>query len=77
MNPCRHWFCNQERFHRNDNDHDHSHHSNTTHVYAAQCTRITTHDDDIFFRLACEWNNHDVPGENRTLYYQSICSQCK
>ncbi|GKY93944.1 hypothetical protein MPSEU_000361300 [Mayamaea pseudoterrestris] len=62
--PCERWFCNHERF--SDNA------QNTTMVYAARLESATS----TFYRMAWEWDNQDVPGEDVTAYYQEVCSQC-
>lgn len=56
--PCRRWFCNANAKY------------GTTLVYAARLDRKHL---DTFYRLAWEWNNTNVPGEDRTQYYKDVC----
>jgi hypothetical protein len=44
---------------------------NGTQAYAARLEQ-----GGVFFRLAWEWNNVDLPAEDHTSYYQEMCSQC-
>lgn len=62
-NVCTRWFCTASRF---------PNLPNTTRVSAAKLVAV----DDMFYRMAWEWNNPSVPGEDRTAYYQNQCSQC-
>jgi hypothetical protein len=59
-NPCERWFCHAARL------------ANGTQFYAAQLSR----NNSVYFPLSWEWDNHNVPADNRTEYYHSICSQC-
>lgn len=63
LDPCKRWFCSKERF---------NYQANTTRALAAKLEFV----DETFYRMAWEWNNPSVPGEDRTAYYQKICSQC-
>jgi hypothetical protein len=60
VDPCQRWFCTADRFA-----------NGTTKVYAAR-----SETSDTFYRMAWEWNNQDVPGEDVTSYYERICSEC-
>lgn len=67
-NPCDQWFCHPDRM-------------AGTEIYAA---RLEQHYDSgnlnaensTHFPLAWDWENRSVPADNRTTYYQSICSLC-
>lgn len=62
--PCTKWFCSRERF-------GHGAPQNKTRVYAAKWSRGPTH-----YHMAWDLDNTLVPGEDRTAYYQAVCSQC-
>ncbi|CAB9513174.1 Transglutaminase-like superfamily [Seminavis robusta] len=63
--PCSFWFCNPGHFP--------SAGDNTTNVYAA---RLVFSSKDSYCPMAWEWDCRDVPGEDRTEFYQRSCSQC-
>lgn len=60
--PCERWFCNPGRF------------DGKTQVFAARLDQTLS--DGVFFPLAWDAANHDVPGEDRTGWYTEICSKC-
>ena len=62
--PCQRWFCTKDRFSGNPH--------NSTKVYAARLESVQS----IYYPLAWEWNNHDVPGEDVTNFYLERCGQC-
>jgi hypothetical protein len=64
--PCRRWFCQPSRFSMDA--------KTTTRVSAAKLE--FSENDNTFYRMAWEWNNPSVPGEDVTNYYQEICSKC-
>ena len=64
-NPCERWFCSRDRF--NDS-------ANTTRVFAARLESSAS--SNTFYRMAWDWDNPSVPGEDVTAYYQAACSQC-
>jgi hypothetical protein len=64
--PCARWFCHKDRF-------QYENPGNSTRVSAAKL-ESSTH--DTFFRMAWEWDNPSVPGDDVTAYYQQICSKC-
>jgi len=70
--PCERWFCSRERFHYDDGNRNSS--KLTTRVSVA---RLDSDDTSSFYRLAWEWLNQDVPGDDVTEYYQRICSKCQ
>lgn len=59
-NPCDKWFCNPAHFNKSG-----------TKVYAATYQRTGTH-----YPLAWDISNHDVPGIDRTAYYEQVCTVC-
>jgi Transglutaminase-like superfamily len=59
--PCTRWFCSPGRM------------ENGTQFYAAKLERCA---DRTHFPLAWDARNADVPAVNRTLFYQSLCSEC-
>jgi transglutaminase/protease-like cytokinesis protein 3 len=61
--PCQRWFCNKNHFNS---------WKNSTKVYAARLENTS----GAFYRMAWEWDNQDVPGEDVTARYHSICSKC-
>lgn len=61
--PCSRWFCSRTRFHGG---------VNTTRVSAARLSAA----GDSFYRMAWEWDNQDVPGEDVTAYYERVCGAC-
>ena len=65
--PCENWFCNPDRFPPSDS-------SNATPVFAARL--VFGGGNKVHYPMAWERNNKDVPGENRTDYYSTVCSQC-
>lgn len=70
-NPCSKWFCNAALFPpkegggKDDN--------NQTSVFSARLMFSAT---KTYYPLAWEPECQDVPGEDRTDYYQEVCSQC-
>lgn len=65
-NPCERWFCHPDRFTNNS--------STTTKVFAARLESSPS--SNTFYRMAWEWENSNVPGEDVTAYYQATCSKC-
>ena len=59
-NPCDKWFCNPAHFNNSG-----------TRVYAATYQSTDTH-----YPLAWDLSNQDVPGVDRTDYYEQVCSAC-
>ena len=61
LSPCSFWFCNKDKFDGN------------TKVYAARLdtSKATTH-----FPLSWNFDNHDVPADDRTDAMNDICSKC-
>lgn len=64
--PCSNWFCNPHRFPPSDS-------RNVTSVYAAG---LVFKEPKVHYPLAWERENYDVPGVDRTKFYQEICLQC-
>uniref|UniRef100_A0A7S3K6I7 Transglutaminase-like domain-containing protein n=1 Tax=Aureoumbra lagunensis TaxID=44058 RepID=A0A7S3K6I7_9STRA len=64
-NPCSIWFCNQAHFPSTAN--------NATSVYAARFD--TVHNDSTYI-LSWDPNNLNVPADDRSAYYASVCSVC-
>ena len=65
-NPCERWFCQPDRFPGTGGI------VNRTRAFAARgWLQADTH-----FPLAWEWDSRDVPGVDRTEYYEKICSKC-
>jgi hypothetical protein len=60
-NPCEHFLCDHDRL------------INQTQYFAATLDKNTT----TYFPLAWDISNQDVPAINRTLFYHTICGQCK
>ena len=79
--PCSKWFCEPGRFPVDNIN------NTLTQVYAA---RLVFDNDNIIssktisdeggrgliYPMPWEWDSRDVPGENRTDYYQRVCSRC-
>jgi len=66
--PCMRWFCDPSRY-------------PSSRVYAARLKKsskfgLGSEANSTYFPLAWEWDNHDVPGEERTEYYADICGLC-
>ena len=61
--PCIHFLCEAER------------QINGTQYFAA--TLSSDHDDGTYFPLAWDVSNQAVPAVNRTLFYHTICAQCR
>ncbi len=61
--PCTHFLCEPER------------QINGTQYFAA--TLSSDHDDGTYFPLAWDVSNQAVPAVNRTLFYHTICAQCR
>jgi len=61
-NPCDHWFCNRKSFGPGTH----------TRVYASRLDQSVSD----FYPMAWDPDNHDVPGEDRTDDYRSVCGQC-
>lgn len=59
-NPCDKWFC------------DPSHFFNGTKVYAARFDQ----NQDVRYPMAWDLSNNEIPGEDRTEYYQKTCNAC-
>lgn len=59
--PCSNWFCTASRF------------RGQTEVYAA---RFDTLKNDSYFVMAWDLHNLNVPADNRTAYYNDVCSNC-
>jgi Transglutaminase-like superfamily len=64
---CSKWFCEPGRFPPKSGG------ANTTKVYAARLVFSTR---ESYCPMAWEWDCHDVPGEDRSEFYQRVCSQC-
>lgn len=64
--PCTRWFCHSSRWNST---------AYMTQAYAARSEWSNEH-SSTHFRLAWEWHNTDVPGENRTAYYMDNCAFC-
>ena len=60
-NPCEHFLCDADR------------QINQTQYFAAKLDKNTT----TYFPLAWDVQNQAVPADNRTLFYHTICAQCK
>ena len=70
FNPCDKWFCNPTAF-ANPNG--------TTSVYAAHFDRFhstNNQDEFVYYPMAWDRTNLDVPGVDRTQYYTEVCSKC-
>jgi hypothetical protein len=59
--PCSRWFCDSSRY-------------PSSKVYAAKMSKDS---GGTVFPLAWEWNNKDIPAEDRTGYYTRICDRCR
>jgi hypothetical protein len=59
-NPCDKWFCNP------------SHFANGTQVFAARFKQ----DETVRYPMAWDLTNKEIPGEDRSLYYQAVCNAC-
>jgi len=59
--PCDKWFCNKDYFGDDEN----------TNVFAARYSK-----SEIFYPMIWDPNNLDIPGINRTEYYQYTCKSC-
>jgi hypothetical protein len=68
--PCSRWFCHAH------SNYGHGH--NQTRVYAARLDTADDADDGngVFFPLAWEWGNHDIPADDRTSFYEATCNKC-
>ena len=62
-NPCQRWFCHKQRF---------GPHTGTK-VFAA---RYDQTNKKTFYPMPWCPSNKDVPGEERTTYYQQVCGKC-
>ena len=62
-NPCQRWFCHKQRFGP----------TTGTKVYAARYDRTST---NTYYPMPWCPSNKDVPGEERTKYYQQVCGKC-
>ena len=60
--PCERWFCSSKHFDKGK-----------TKVFSA---RLDSSNSDTFYRIAWEWSNGDVPGEEMTSYYARECGEC-
>ena len=60
-NPCDKWFCSPERM------------ENGTQVYSTRWKFDTT---GTVYPLAWDIGNKEVPGVDRTDYYQKVCNKC-
>ena len=76
--PCSKWFCGPGRFPSPAATAGSS--SNVSQVYAARLVfddnAPSSSSSSLFYPMPWEWDSRDVPGENRTQYYQRVCSQC-
>ncbi|CAK9070226.1 TGc domain-containing protein [Durusdinium trenchii] len=62
LNPCDKWFCNP------------SHFDGKTMSFAAKFDREK--EKFNYYPMAWDMENKDIPGVNRTDFYNSICSKC-
>jgi len=60
-NPCDKWFCTKDRM------------ENGTKVFA---TRWRFDSSGTVYPMAWDMNNKEVPGVDRTGYYQDVCNKC-
>jgi len=67
--PCSKWFCRPGFFPSAGNNNN----NNNTQVFAA---RLMFDHKRLYYPMPWERDSRDVPGENRTEYYQRVCSQC-
>ena len=61
-NPCSFWFCDTDHF------------DGATKVYATRLDKLQS--NHVYYPLAWDDTNHDIPGEDRTMIYTNICSSC-
>jgi hypothetical protein len=59
-NPCDKWFCNPSNF------------ANGTQVFAARFTQAS----EVRYPMAWDLSNTQIPGVDRTAYYQKVCNLC-
>ena len=59
--PCDKWFCTPAKM------------RGGTEVFAA---RWEEDGEGTIYPMAWDRNNREIPGVNRTLYYQTVCSSC-
>ena len=59
-NPCDKWFCNPTNF------------ANNTQVFAARFDQSSK----VRYPMAWDLQNTQIPGEDRTAYYQQVCMAC-
>lgn len=60
FNPCDKWFCNPSSF------------ANGTQVFATQFSQ----DSKVRYPMAWDRRNTQIPGVDRTSYYQKVCMAC-
>ena len=60
-NPCDKWFCTPDKM------------SGGTEVFAA---RWEVDGEGTVYPMAWDRNNREIPGLNRTQYYQTVCNSC-
>merc|ERR1712232_1042836 len=60
-NPCDKWFCNP------------SHWNGKTEAFAAKFNKTNA---KTYYPMSWDESNHDVPGEDRTDFYQKVCEAC-
>mmetsp|Transcript_52219 Transcript_52219/g.124495 ORF Transcript_52219/g.124495 Transcript_52219/m.124495 type:complete len:362 (-) Transcript_52219:5-1090(-) len=63
-NPCDKWFCNAGHF------------NGSTVTYAARFNRSSTNGGFLSYPMAWDPNNTNIPGVNRTSFYNAICGKC-
>jgi len=61
-NPCDKWFCSAEKM------------AGGTQVFATRWNKSA--DEVAVYPMAWDISNQEIPGVNRTSYYQSVCNQC-
>eukprot|EP00451_Oxyrrhis_marina_P022280 CAMPEP_0204354560 /NCGR_PEP_ID=MMETSP0469-20131031/33496_1 /ASSEMBLY_ACC=CAM_ASM_000384 /TAXON_ID=2969 /ORGANISM="Oxyrrhis marina" /LENGTH=329 /DNA_ID=CAMNT_0051341673 /DNA_START=52 /DNA_END=1041 /DNA_ORIENTATION=- len=62
-NPCDKWFCTNARMAAGSG----------TQVFSTMFSRTT---NDTYYRMSWSPSNLDVPGTDRTAYYQASCTKC-
>merc|ERR1711879_1101771 len=60
-NPCDKWFCNKQHF------------DGATETFSAQFNR---HSNSTIYPMAWDLSNRQIPGVDRSSFYNSLCQKC-